>query len=242
MSSDLEGSGAGASLGDVRLPRADSRDSSEGGEQDRAKRSADAEIAAAYDGRAAEYVEIAGALEQMNVRDREVITAWRDATTGTLLDAGCGPGHWTEFLSRGGREVRGVDLSREFIASARAAFPGIRFEIGSFRELPVETGSLGGILSWYSLIHTPPAEVPAILAEFARALAPGGGLLIGFFEGEPQERFAHAVAPAYYWTQDALGELLADVGFAVISAERRERQPGEISVRPHASVTAVIPR
>lgn len=198
----------------------------------------DASIAAAYDTRAAEYVEIAGALEQMDARDRQVIGGWRDATTGALLDAGCGPGHWTEFLSRGGREVRGVDLSREFVASARAAFPVVRFEVGSFRELPAESGSLGGILAWYSLIHTPPAEVPAILWEFARALAPGGSLLIGFFEGEPREQFAHAVAPAYYWSQEALGELLTDAGFVVTGAERRERQPGEISVRPHASMTA----
>ena len=204
--------------------------------------SSDARIGAAYDGRAAEYIEIAGALEQMDARDRDVIAAWRDATPGALLDAGCGPGHWTEFLSIGGREAWGVDLSAEFIASARAAFPAVRLEVGSFRELPVESGSLGGILAWYSLIHTSPADVPAVLSEFARTLAPGGGLLIGFFDGEPREPFAHAVAPAYYWTPEALGDLLADAGFAVTGGERRGREPGEISARPHASVTAIIPR
>lgn len=201
--------------------------------------SSDASIAAKYDGRAAEYIELAGALEQMDARDRDVIAAWRDATSGGLLDAGCGPGHWTEFLSRGGRQARGLDLSGEFIDAARSAFPDVRFDRGSFRELPVESGSLGGILAWYSLIHTPPTDVPAALAEFARALAPGGSILIGFFEGTARESFAHAVAPAYYWTSEALGDLLADAGFLVTGGERRGREPDEISVRPHASVTAI---
>jgi len=203
---------------------------------------ADRRIAAAYDGRASEYIEIAGALGQMDERDRRTVAGWRDATSGPLLDAGCGPGHWTELLSHGGREAWGIDLSAEFVSSARATFPGVRFEVGSFRSIPVESGTLGGVLSWYSLIHTPPAEIPAVLAEFARVLLPGGCLLIGFFEGEPREPFAHAVAPAYYWDAEALGELLADAGFVVTGGERRDREPGEASVRPHAALSAVIPR
>jgi ubiquinone/menaquinone biosynthesis C-methylase UbiE len=199
----------------------------------------DATIGSAYDARAAKYVELAGAIEQMDARDAAVIAAWRDATPGRLLDAGCGPGHWTEFLGRGGRDARGVDLSVEFIATARSRHPGIAFEVGTFRDLPFDSGSFGGILAWYSLIHTPPADVPGVLAEFARVLAPGGSILIGFFDGEPREPFAHAVAPAYFWSADALAELLADAGFAVVSTEGRGREIGEISARPHGSLVAV---
>ncbi|MDQ0649049.1 SAM-dependent methyltransferase [Microbacterium natoriense] len=204
--------------------------------------SSDSSIAAAYGGRAAEYIEIAGALEQMDERDVAAVVRWRDETTGPLLDAGCGPGQWTALLAEDGRDARGIDLTESFVAFARSTYPGLPFEVGSFRRIPVPTASLGGILSWYSLIHTPPAEVHDVLSEFARALAPGGGLLIGFFEGEPREPFAHAVAPAYYWNQETLGELLVDAGFVVTGGERRAREPGEISARPHASVTAVIPR
>jgi len=199
----------------------------------------DAAIGSAYDSRAAEYVELAGAIEQMDGRDVGVIAAWRDGNQGLLLDAGCGPGHWTEFLGRGGREARGVDLSSEFIATAGNRHPGIAFEVGTFRDLPFEAGSLGGILAWYSLIHTPPADLPEILAEFGRVLAPGGSILIGFFDGEPRERFAHTVAPAYFWSVDALSDLLVDAGFAIVSTETRGREPGEISARPHGALVAV---
>ncbi len=198
----------------------------------------DAGIAAAYDARAAEYIEVAGTVEQMDARDTAIIASWRDATSGRLLDAGCGPGHWTGLLSRGGREAWGIDLSAAFIATARGQHPGISFEVGSFRDLPFEAGAVGGILAWYSLIHTAPGDVPEILAEFARVLARGGSILIGFFDGEPREPFPHAVAPAYFWSADALTAVLVDAGFEVVSIEGRGREPGEISARPHGSLEA----
>lgn len=199
----------------------------------------DAAIGSAYDARAAEYVELAGSIEQMDARDAAIIAAWRDATPGRLLDAGCGPGHWTELLGRDGREARGIDLSAEFIATAKSRHPGIAFEVGSFRDLPLEDGAVGGILAWYSLIHTPPVELPEIFVEFGRVLAPGGSILIGFFDREPREPFAHAVAPAFFWSADALAELLADAGFDLVSSETRGREQGEISARPHGSLVAV---
>ncbi|WP_447913218.1 class I SAM-dependent methyltransferase [Microbacterium phyllosphaerae] len=201
-------------------------------------RASDPDIAAAYDARAAEYVALAGSIEQMDARDAAVIATWRDGSRGSLLDAGCGPGQWTEFLSLGGREARGIDLSAEFIETARRRHPDIPFEVGSFRDLPFDSASFGGILAWYSLIHTPPTDLPEIFMEFVRVLAPGGSILIGFFDGEPCERFAHAVAPSYFWSADALAEMLAAAGFEVVASETRGRERGEISTRPHGSLVA----
>ena len=199
----------------------------------------DAAIAAAYDGRATEYIALGGRIDQMDASDREVIARWRDGTGGMLLDAGCGPGHWTAFLHDGHRDVVGIDLSERFLASARAEHPHLSFAHGSVRQLPFAEGSIGGILSWYSLIHLPPADVPRVLAEFARVLVAGGGLLLGYFDGTAGERFEHAVAPAHYWSADAMGVLLSDAGFSVVEHECRERSDGEISSRPHGAVTAV---
>ncbi|MFK0403791.1 class I SAM-dependent methyltransferase [Microbacterium sp. NPDC090225] len=203
----------------------------------------DAEIAAAYSVRAEEYVRVLGDIEQLDAADRATIGAWRDSTTGTLLDAGSGPGIWTRFLGEGGdghpRDAWGLDVTEAFVASARARFPDTTFAVGSFRDIPAADASLGGILAWYSLIHTPPVEVPAVLAEFARALRPGGSLLIGYFDGPAREPFAHQIAMAYFWSADTLGEMLADVGFTVASAERRDRFPGEASTRSHGALTAV---
>ncbi|MCK3769831.1 class I SAM-dependent methyltransferase [Microbacterium aerolatum] len=197
-----------------------------------------ASIGAAYDARAAEYVELAGDVEQMDAADRSLIARWRDATPGRLLEAGCGPGLWTDFLDDENRDVIGLDISEELLAAARTRHPHLRLEQGSFYSLPVADASLGGILAWYSLIHTPPAELPAVLEEFARAVAPGGSLLIGFFDGPPRQPFAHAVTEAYFWSAEALSDLLAPAGFTVSHQERRERASDEVSIRPHGALIA----
>ncbi|MGW8481631.1 hypothetical protein ACWGJP_00735 [Microbacterium sp. NPDC055903] len=78
-----------------------------------------------------------------------------------------------------------------------------------------------------------------IFEEFARVLAPGGSLLVGFFDGEPREPFDHAVTTAYFWDAPSLSELAESAGFVVTDRQTRSRRPGEASRRPHGSVTAV---
>src|SRR5262245_39533310 len=110
----------------------------------------------------------------MAPRDLATIAAWRDRTAGRILDAGSGPGHWSDVLSAGGpRGVVGIDASPRFALSARQRFPHVGFVVGDLGALPVASGSVGGILAWFSIIHTPPAVVPSILGEFARVLVPG---------------------------------------------------------------------
>jgi SAM-dependent methyltransferase len=181
-----------------------------------------AEVAAAYDSRADEYVEKLGSVHQMADRDRLTLGEWRESTAGRLLDAGCGPRHWTELLSEHGRRVVvGIDGSTRFLESARDRFPGNRFIAADLSALPVASRCLGGILAWYSIIHTPPAELPEVLDEFARALGPGGSLLLGFFAGDPGVPFDHAVTTAYYWSAEALTDLLQPRGFLVENSGTR---------------------
>jgi SAM-dependent methyltransferase len=180
-------------------------------------------IGAAYDSRAAEYIDLFGSIDKLAEQDRETITTWRDSTTGRLLDAGCGPGLWSQELTANGvREVVGLDASAEFVAAARASYPDVAFQRADLAALPLADRSVGGILAWYSIIHTPPAGLPAILSELARVLTPGGSALIGFFDGAPGEAFDHAVHTAYYWSADALTDLLAPHGFTVERASTRQ--------------------
>lgn len=174
---------------------------------------------------------------------RAIVTRLRGG--GTRLRAVCstpvaGPGTGPPSSATAAATVArsGLDISIEFVESARSRFPDLCFAQASFRALPFSDGAVGGILAWYSLIHTDPADVPAVLAEFARVLVPGGSLLLGFFVGEPREPFSHAVTTAYFWSAEALDALLADAGFEVTFAELREREPGEMSVRPHGALIA----
>jgi SAM-dependent methyltransferase len=177
-----------------------------------------------------------GAVEDMHELDRLCITRWAERIDGPVLDAGCGPGHWTDFLHRRGVEVQGVDLVPEFIDSARARFPGTPYRVASLRDLGVPEGSLHGVLAWYSLIHVQPDDLPAVFSAIARALTHRGHLLIGFFEGPAAQSFDHAVAPAYYWSVEQMQLMLNEAGFDVSSVETRQ-DPGK---RPHAAMAATV--
>ncbi len=154
---------------------------------------------------------------------------------GRVLDLGCGPGHWTAYLHAHGADVTGVDLVPEFIAHARASFPGPEFRLGSMTELDVPDRSVAGILSWYSTIHLPPEELDQVLAEFHRMLVPGGRLVIGFFDSDDTvAAFDHKVLTAYRWPVVEFSARLAKAGFTEL---RRLRQ--QFPDRPDRKYAAI---
>lgn len=171
--------------------------------------------------------------------DRSVLVAFadfvREAGAAPVAELGCGPGYVTAYLRDLGLDVFGVDLSPVMIALAREAYPDLRFEVGSMDALDLADGGLGGIVSWYSVIHTPPEEMPSYLAEFGRVLAPGGCLLLAFFESEggPVVAFDHKVTTAYRWPIDDLARLAGEAGFVEVGRMLREPCEGERYRRGH---------
>ncbi|MEU3553800.1 class I SAM-dependent methyltransferase [Streptomyces fragilis] len=143
------------------------------------------ETKAAYD----EVVELYASLfaDRMETQPfaRNMIATFAELVRGTgnlrTADVGCGPGHLTAMLHELGLDAFGIDLSPGMVDHARRAHPELRFEEARMEVLPVEDGALGGVLAHYSMIHTPPEELPAVLAEQVRVLAPGGLLLVSFF-------------------------------------------------------------
>lgn len=193
------------------------------------------DVQLAYDRRSVEYAELFGSMDAVHPADRALVDYWSDNITGTVLDAGCGPGHWSSYLDQRGLVVHGLDLSPRFVQHARAAFPHIAFEVGSLDAIPAASEALDGILAWYSLIHTEPARIPATLTEFARVLRPGGALLLGFFEGPEVLAFDHAVVTAHSWPVTTLAQHLRSAGFEVEETHSRTG-PG---YRPHGAITAL---
>ena len=199
----------------------------------------DDEVLHAYGARAAEYESLLGSVKDMAELDRRRIERWAGGLggpglTGPVLDAGRGPGHWTHFLQGQGLDISGVDLVPEFIRSARARFPEVRFRVASIRALDLPDGHHAGVLAWYSLIHFAPTQLPPVLTEFRRILQPQGRLLVGFFEGESGESFDHAVTTAYYWSMDGMSAMLRAAGFEVLDVETRH----DPRRRPHAAIAA----
>lgn len=237
----------------------------------------------AYARRADEYIDLFGAIDSVHPADLELVTRWARGVGGPILDAGCGPGQWTAHLedvkscagacgdaslgtgSHAGvgerrLHVRGIDGAPEFVDHARSAHPECEFDLGDLDALPYPDAQFGGVLSWYSVIHHEPAQLRLPLAEFARVLRPGGGLLIGFFlqsesesvrdgdgagagksVGDPRgggtpgvESFDHAVVVAYRWSLEAMADQLRMAGFEAVETHTRTG-PG---YRPHGAIIA----
>ena len=192
------------------------------------------DVSEAYSARAAEYIEALGVVEAMHPSDAALIASWGAQVDGPALDIGCGPGHWTAFLADRGLDIRGVDLTPAFVEHARATYPELRFATGSVEVLDASDASLGGVLAWYSLIHQTPDAISPALDEIARALRPGGLLLVGFFEGAIVEPFDHAVTTAYRWPVAELSARLRASGFEIVETHTRTSP----NTRSHAAIVA----
>ncbi|MDQ0791832.1 class I SAM-dependent methyltransferase [Streptomyces sp. B1I3] len=187
----------------------------------------------AYDAVAPTYAQLFRDTLNDSPLDRAMLGAFAEAVRaggdGQVADLGCGPGHVTAHLDALGLTAFGVDASPAMIELARQAYPDLRFQVGSMAALDIADGTLGGALSRWSVIHTPPRALPAVLAEFHRVLTPGGHLLVGFSASDgpshPTQAFDHAVAPAYRWSPDHLAAMLRESGLAEVARLVREPQP-----------------
>lgn len=201
--------------------------------------------AAAYDAIAVRYAEFVQRELDGLPLDRALLAAFaeyvRASGGGLVAELGCGEGRIAAHLAGLGLDVLGFDLSPTLIQIGRATRPGLRFAVGSMHALPLPDGALGGAVSWYSVIHAEPGDLPGYLAEFTRVLRPGAPLLVAFFEavGEPLIRYDHAVTPAYRWPLIDLCALATDAGFAEVGRMSREPRAGERFRRGHLLLRAI---
>ncbi|WP_406726107.1 methyltransferase domain-containing protein [Streptomyces sp. GD-15H] len=165
---------------------------------------------------------------------------------GEVADLGCGPGWATAHLASCGLNVFGLDLSEQMLGVARRENPGLRFEQGSMREPGLPDGSLAGVVSWYSSVHAPQDELPALFAGFRRILAPGGYLLLAFQAGEEALRverpFGHPVVLDFQRRRpEQMVNVLEAAGFTLVLRSERAADEAQGESAPQAFLIARTP-
>lgn len=179
--------------------------------------------------------------------DRAMLAAFADlvrADPRPVADLGCGPGFVAAHLhGLGLPSVFGVDLSPRMVELARTTHPELRFEVGSMTSLDLPDAALGGVVAWYSVIHTPARQLPRVCHEFGRVLGPGGHLLVAFQVGdEPRhvaEPFGLPVSLDFHRNQpDRVADLLAKAGLAVTA--RLVREPDTTGPHPEQTPQAFL--
>jgi SAM-dependent methyltransferase len=163
---------------------------------------------------------------------RAALTAFAEDVRGMgpVFDIGCGPGTTTAFLAELGLDVSGIDLSPAMIRHARRLHPGLRFAVGSATDALSEN-TFGGLLGWWSLFNLPRTALAEVLRRFARALVPGGHVLIGTHvgDGEVVRTEGYGGIPVQWtthlWQPGQLADLLTAAGLAPVAQLRLPPTP-----------------
>jgi SAM-dependent methyltransferase len=194
-----------------------------------------------WDGIAASYNRVAIRYERefldeldAKPRDRELLTAFAAATSDPVVEIGCGPGQIGAFVRARNGRVYGIDVSPAMAALALRRLDAA--VVGDMRRLPLADAAVGGIVSFYAVIHLPRAELGPVLGEFARVLRPGGRLLFSAHEGHGEQTVDEFLGEpvefvATLFELDELVDAAHAAGLEVEIAERRPPYDGERTVR-----------
>ncbi len=142
---------------------------------------------------------------------------------GTLLDIGCGTGHFMLTAARAGFSPKGVDVSHRAIARVGAL--GFEGWVGHVSEIEL-TEKFDVITLWETIEHLPAPG--AALARLRSWLKPSGVLCISTGDNTSLlsralgKRWWYLVPPDHcvYYNPAALATLLGRNGFRVVAQER----------------------
>jgi ubiquinone/menaquinone biosynthesis C-methylase UbiE len=196
-----------------------------------------ADIRTSYDTVATSYAEMVQAGPEWEAEGFDLVA--KLAADRPVLDVGCGPGRTTGLLAERCSQVIGIDLSPGMIEVARRDHPELDFRVGTMTALDLPDGELGGVVSWWSIIHLPREVVPQAFAEFHRVLAPGGVLLLGFHVGtdDTHKTSGYGGLPMNVhvrrWLPEQLTEVAVTAGFTpylarVLGPGVRDVETGDI--------------
>ena len=152
------------------------------------------------EGRAAPYHHGLGAITS---RPAEALLDLARVVSGSsVLDVATGPGYVAGRAAARGASVVAVDFSDEMLELAATLHPRVTFRQADAEALPFGDASFDAVVAAFLMPHV--SDLPAVCAELARVLRPGGRLALATWDPSPESftRFlfesiaeAGAVAP-----------------------------------------------
>jgi SAM-dependent methyltransferase len=95
-----------------------------------------------------------------------------------VLDVGCGTGFWTAYYTGRGANYTGLDIAPTSVEKLRQAYPDARFVLSDVSE--AELDGQWDLVNVFDVLYHITDEVrwERALTRLARAVAPGGALLV----------------------------------------------------------------
>ncbi|HET7047497.1 MAG TPA: GNAT family N-acetyltransferase [Solirubrobacteraceae bacterium] len=127
-----------------------------------------------------------------------------------VLDVPCGEGRIAGRLARMGCEVVGVDYTEAWIALARKQYPEGAFHRGDMRSLEYDQ-EFDAVVNWFtSFGYFDRLTNDRVLGSFARALRPGGNLLLEVHNPWRLQRLTALAGGSSAYVVDRDGDMMAD--------------------------------
>lgn len=115
-----------------------------------------------------------------------------------VLDAGCGAGTKSKYLTAKGVDVIGIDFSEKMIEIAKREVPGVKFEVLGLKNAGRLKKKFDGIFAQASLLHIPKKEVQGIMKKLSGLLEPGGYFYVAVKEIKPGRKEEEIVREKEY--------------------------------------------
>jgi ubiquinone/menaquinone biosynthesis C-methylase UbiE len=109
---------------------------------------------------------------------KQVGEALKKMSQGSMLEVGCGTGHWSAFFCQNGFKVTGLDISEEMLDRAiHRQLPGCYFTPGNTEQLIFQDHTFDHVAAMAVLEFVDDPD--KAFNEIHRVLKPGGYFLIG---------------------------------------------------------------
>jgi len=105
-----------------------------------------------------------------------VFRAFLPPPGAATLEIGCGEGRVARELSDLGHHVTVTDIAPRLLAAAEAAHSADGYVLADAAQLPFDDASFDRVVAYNMLMDV--ADMPAVIAEAARVLSPGGTLTV----------------------------------------------------------------
>ena len=142
---------------------------------------------------------------------------------GKVLDAGCGPGRDTEYLTEKGLQATGVDLAEGMIEHAEKNKKG-SFYLMDIKNLEFPRNEFEGLWCNTVMHFFPPEEMPEVLDELKRVTKNGGAFYVSFKIGEGtfmRERYGSEVKQ-YLIPEEKARKMLKKRGLRIEQVNKAE--------------------
>lgn len=121
-----------------------------------------------------------GKKDETEFANRQILQVLQPDTNDVLVDVGCGDASLLRMVVGTVQECIGITSTVEEKAALGAAFPNLKFLVGTVGELPIASRSASKIICNSVLLLVPlEKDVRAALSEIARIARPGATIWVG---------------------------------------------------------------